>query len=267
MRPARWIRLLLLVCLSALVGAARPSTRPADAPVRLKVELPGERRRGLEQEVASYDAALGRDAKDASAYQRRGAARFRLGQVSEAVADFDKFLELRPDQKPHHWQRGIALYYAGRFGDAAKQFELHRSVNAEDVENATWHYLCVARAAVADGANLRDAVTKARGTLIPIKDDRRVPMMNVYALYGGKGTPQDVLAAAKAGAPGEEDLKERLFFAHLYIGLWYEAAGETEEAPKHINLAAGEFAQDHYMGDVARVHAAALAQAKDAKSR
>jgi lipoprotein NlpI len=258
--------LLLPVCLCASLGAAGPSTRPAVAPVRLKVELPGHRRRDLEQEIASYDATLRGDAKDASAYQRRGAARFRLGHVTEAVADFDKFLELRPEQKPHHWQRGIALYYAGRFDDAAKQFELHRSVNPQDVENATWHYLCVTRAAAAGGADLKDAVTKARKTLIPIREDRRVPMMNVYALYGGKGTPQDVLAAAKVGAPGEEELKERLFYAHLYLGLWHEAAGETEEARKHIKLAAGEFAQDHYMGDVARVHAAALAK-EGAKGR
>jgi lipoprotein NlpI len=216
------------------------------------------------EELARWNNAVRTDAADASAYQRRGLVAFRLGRISECVADFDKYLEQRPADAPHHWQRGIALYYAGRYEDGAKQFEAHRTVNPDDVENAAWHYLCVARAAVARGEDRKKAVEKARGLLIPIKGDRRVPMMNVHALYAGKGTPQDVLAAARAGEPGEEDLEDRLFYAHLYIGLWHEAAGQGEEARKHIALAAKEFAQDHYMGDVARVHAATL-KAEDGK--
>ena len=51
-----------------------------------------------------------------------------------------------PDEAPYLWQRGIALYYAGRYDDCRRQFESHRSVNPDDVENAAWHFLCVARA-------------------------------------------------------------------------------------------------------------------------
>jgi lipoprotein NlpI len=253
---------LLLACLVASLGANAPSTRPA---IRLDVELPSQRRRALERELARCDEGVRRDPTDAAAYQRRGLAAFRLGRITEGVADFDRYLERCPEDAPHHWQRGIALYYARRYEDGAKQFEAHRTVNPHDVENASWHYLCVARAAVAGGADAKKAVEKARGLLIPIKGDRRVPMMNVHALYAGKGTPQDVLAAARAGEPGEEELKDRLFYAHLYIGLWHEAAGQAEEARKHIDLAAKEYAQDHYMGDVARVHAAALTKVDGAR--
>ena len=41
--------------------------------------------------------------------------------------------------------------------------------------------------------------------------------------------------------------------AHLYIGLYYEAAGKAKLAREHIALAV-ENRVDHYMGDVARVH-------------
>ena len=68
------------------------------------------------------------------------------GKFKEAIADFDKFLELRPKLAPDHWRRGIALYYAGKFDEGRKQFDLHRTVNPEDVENSAWHYLCNARA-------------------------------------------------------------------------------------------------------------------------
>ena len=41
-------------------------------------------------------------------------------------ADFDTFLRLVPNQKPFHWQRGIALYYAGRFAEGKRQFDSGR---------------------------------------------------------------------------------------------------------------------------------------------
>src|SRR4051794_8538004 len=115
---------------------AGPATRPSPQPPDVT--------EALTESVRQYDRLLAADPRDAAAWQRRGIAHFRLGHVGQAVADFDHYLELAPEARPHHWQRGIALYYAGRYEDAAKQFELHRTVNPEDVENATWHFLCVA---------------------------------------------------------------------------------------------------------------------------
>lgn len=183
------------------------------------------------------------------AYQRRGEEFFRLGKFKESVADFDKVLELQPGQAPYHWQRGISLYYAGEFERGAKQFELHKTVNPDDVENAVWHYLCVARAS---------GIEKAKQGLIPIQGDARVPMMQVHALFAGKATPDDVMKAAEAGSPGAPERKQRLFYAHLYVGLFDEAAGQAAAAKEHILLAAEKYAEDDYMGDVARVHAALL---------
>jgi lipoprotein NlpI len=267
MSNAARFRLLLVLGLLIASGAVAPaaSAPPATGPVPVKLDP--QRERALLREIGECDKLLARDAGDAGGYQRRGVAQFRLGRILEAVADFDKYVELRPDDAPHHWQRGIALYYAGRYEDGAKQFELHRTVNPDDVENAAWHYLCVARAATGRGEDAKKAVEKARALLIPIKGDRRVPMMNVHALYAAKGTAEDVLAAANAGKPDPDELKDRLFYAHLYIGLWHEAAGQAAEAKKHIELAAGEYAQDHYMGDVARVHAAVLAKADAPRKR
>lgn len=193
-----------------------------------------------------------------AAYQRRGAAHFRAGHIEESIRDFDKFIELRPREEPYHWQRGLAYYYAGRFEDGRKQFELHQTVNRNDVENAVWHYACVAR---------EDGAEAAREKLIPITGDSRVPMAQVHALFAGKGTPESVLAAARAGEPNEAELENRLFYAHLYLGLYYEVAGETARAREHIELAAGKHAQTHYMGDVARVHAARLRDAETAKPK
>lgn len=186
------------------------------------------------------------------AYQHRGGVQFKLGHFNESIADFDKFLEKFSKQAPHHWQRGISCYYAGRYEDGRKQFESHQTVNSNDVENAVWHYLCVARSS---------GVEKARASLIKIKEDHRVPMMQIYALFGGKATPEEVLSAARAGDPPAAELNQRLFYANLYLGLYYEAEGNGKLAREHINRAAEIYRVNNYMGDVARVHAEVLKKA------
>jgi len=208
-----------------------------------------EETRDYARAVADYDAGLTLNTNAPIAYQRRGEAQFRLGHFKESIADFDKFIELMPAQAPQHWQRGIALYYAGRYDDGRKQFELHQTANPHDVENAVWHFLCTARAA---------GIEKARAALIPIEGDARVPMSQVHSLFAGRLKPEDVLAAAKAGDPPPSQLDNQLFYAHLYLGLYFEATGDARLAREHIFQAATQFKADHYMGDVARVHAQVL---------
>lgn len=208
-----------------------------------------DRLREFAKAVDDYTQIIALVPDSVLAYERRGEDQFRLGHFAESVADFDKVIELEPAREPYHWQRGISLYYAGEFRRGAKQFEDHKAVNPEDVENAVWHYLCVARTA---------GVEDARKKLIPIHRDGRVPMMQVYAMFGGQATADDVLRAAEAGAPNAAELRGRLFYAHLYIGLYEEAAGHLDAARKHIQLAANKFVEDGYMGDVARVHDAVL---------
>jgi len=165
---------------------------------------------------------------------------FLAGNIEKSSAGFDAFVALVPDSEPQLWQRGIVLYYAGRYDDCRKQFELHRTVNPNDVENAAWHFLCVARA---------DTTARARAALLPVGPDSRVPMEQVYGLLVGSHTTDDVLAAA-GGQPRAE------FYAHLYLGLHAEALGNQSEALEHIRIAAvDENARiGGYMHTVAKVH-------------
>lgn len=178
---------------------------------------------------------------DPSYWNRRGEDEFRAGNAAASVAAFDRVLALRPSVAPQHWQRGISLYYAGRFDDCRRQFELHRTVNPEDVENAVWHYLCVARL---------KGPAEARKGLIPIRDDERIPMMEVHALFKGDSTVEKVLAKARTANPPEPSL----FYGHLYAGLYLEAQGDAAGSLAHIKTAAQQYAAGHYMWDVARVH-------------
>jgi lipoprotein NlpI len=164
---------------------------------------------------------------------------FHGGRVADSVAGFDQVVKLAPASQPHLWQRGIALYYAGRYKDCRAQFEAHRTVNPNDVENAAWHFLCVARA---------ESAESARKALLPVGTDRRTPMREIYGMFRGDVTPEQVMPAA-----GTE--LEAQFYAHLYAGLYFEALGNAGRALEHIRAAAADrYAMGGYMHSVARVH-------------
>jgi lipoprotein NlpI len=88
--------------------------------------------------------------------------------------------------------------------------------------------------------------------------DWRAPLNQVHLLFAGKLKPDDVIAAAKVGNPGTNAQSHPLFFAHYYVGLYYEAAGESQLALEHIDQAITRRPRGEYMGDIAKVHAAWL---------
>ncbi|MEN3941637.1 hypothetical protein WJU23_10125 [Prosthecobacter sp. SYSU 5D2] len=174
---------------------------------------------------------------------REGVAAFYDARPKESVAAFDKLIELVPESKPQLWQRGLSLYYTDDYKGGREQFEVHQTVNTADVENAAWHFICVARA---------ENVEAARKVLIPIEGDSRIPMKEVHELFAGKGSPEAVLKAAESGEG--EDLRNHRCYAHLYLGLYFEALGEEAKAKDHMIKAAKDYSMDHYMGTCAQVH-------------
>ena len=188
--------------------------------------------------IADYTESIRLQPNAPMVYQQRGAENFRAGKIKESIADFEKFIGFDPRTAAQHWQLGISYYYAGRYADGARQFELHQTVNPQDVENAVWHFLCVAR---------KDGIEKARQGLIPITSDHRVPMKQVHALFAGKGQPEDVFKAA-----GQDE--SAVFYANLYLGLYYEAGGDVIKTREYIGKAAEKLDPGNYMTEVARVH-------------
>jgi lipoprotein NlpI len=165
---------------------------------------------------------------------------FRAGRIEQSLAGFDRVALLSPGDAPYLWQRGIAQYYAGKFRECRDMFISHRTVNPDDVENAAWHFLCVARA---------ESPEAARKQLLPVGPDARVPMREVYQMFQGRMTQAQVMKAAGSDASAQ-------FFARLYTGLYLEATGDAAGGRAQIEVAAEDrFARaGGYMHDVARVH-------------
>jgi lipoprotein NlpI len=202
------------------------------------------RQRRHKPAVSDFDRVIELAPRQAAAFDARGSERLALGAIDGAIADFDRAVALDPTRVPGHWKRGIAYYYAGRYDDGRRQFEGYQTVDSNDVENAVWRFLCMAR---------QDGVEQARRELLKIKHDRRVPMMEIYSLFAGKASADDVLAAARAGSPGDDELRHRLFYAELYLALYSEALADEAATRRHLQAAVDQKIS-HYMWDVAQMH-------------
>jgi lipoprotein NlpI len=178
----------------------------------------------------------------------RAIADFMNGRVRASADGFDLLAEMMPDELPRLWQRGVALYYEGRYKECAKQFAAHRAVNPTDAENVAWHFVCVARA---------ESPRKARDSVLSIVPDARVPMPELYDLLRGLTTPERLLQAALSTGKLEAE-----FDAHLYLGLYFDALGDTERTRIHITAAAADRFKDiaGFMHAAARVHLRQLQQ-------
>jgi len=178
----------------------------------------------LLQDGAEWRAILERS-KDPSA---RGDAHFKLGEFAKAVAEYEKMVEQDPSLEKSHWRRGIAYFYAGRYDKAAHQFEIYNTFDNVDRENGIWRYFSQFKA---------HGKEKAREGLLKYAKDDREPFPDVYQLFEGKKTPEQILTKIKDAQLGDEDREMRTFYAHLYIGLNFAVEGKPDDAKPHLRKA------------------------------
>lgn len=195
--------------------------------------------------VDDFSKAIKLDPDSTEAWQRRGEEHFKLAQFKESVADFERVIQLQPQRTPYHWQLGISYYYIGQHRKGMSLFKKHQTVNRNDVENAVWHYLCAVKV---------HGLEEAKKRLLTISKDPRTPMMEIYALFGGWGTEEQVLKQAHQGRTIGGVRARQIFYAHLYLGLYHEAQGNAGKAYNYIKKSAQQYKENGYMGQVSRVH-------------
>ena len=84
--------------------------------------------------------------------------------------------------------------------------------------------------------------------------DRRPTMMKTFELIEGKAKPADLVGLAEQSKLEAADKNEALFYAHLYVGLNYEAEGNGAKCKEHLTTAVEKHKIGHYMWDVGNVH-------------
>lgn len=202
--------------------------------------------------VTELTAQIATAPKSLEKYSQRGDAYFFLGEFEKALADYEQMVTLNPELAAGHWRRGIADFYAGKFKAAAEQFELYHSYDDVDRENGIWRYLSQFKA---------HGREKARQGLLKYKKDDRQPFPDVYQLFAGKLTPDEILKKIRDAQLDDEERQKRLFYAELYIGLNYDVEQEPRQALTHLRAAtaipwprAAGYGPN-YMWHVGRLHA------------
>ena len=131
--------------------------------------------------------------------------------------------------------------YLGRYDECAAQFASFHAVDPGDVEDAAWHFFCVARGS---------SIERARRELLQAGPDPRIMRAQVYDLLRGALSPKDFIDLAEASYPIAQ------FYAHLYVGLYLEALGDRDGSLSHVKIAADDRYRlfGGFMNVVAQVH-------------
>src|SRR6266702_3277971 len=123
-------RLLLLAVLALLVFASSSYAQHAQSArklVKQGIDLFGKN--DLVGAIADYDRAINIDPNDAEAYFKRGRAFLIVGNAKFAIADFDKSISLDDHNPLVYAERGFARQTQGDKSEAQKDFERGLKLN------------------------------------------------------------------------------------------------------------------------------------------
>jgi len=95
----------------------------------------------IEEAIASYDKALEVKPDKHEAWNNRGLALGNLGRIEEAIASYDKALEVKPDKHEAWDNRGYALSKLGRYQEALSSHDKALQLQPDYV-NAFYNKAC-----------------------------------------------------------------------------------------------------------------------------
>lgn len=208
-------------------------------------------REGWSTRLKEVSGKIAQEPRRLGLYSERGDLHFFLADFPKAVEDYDRMVELDPQQDASHWRRGIAYFYAGDFAKAAGQFERYHSFDQVDRENGIWRYLSQRKA---HGQKV------AREGLLKYEKDDREPFPDVYRLFAGTIEPAAILDRIEKASVDDAEREKRRFYAELYIGLNEAVEGRDAEARAHLAKAVANTwgpkagYGPHYMWQVGRLH-------------
>lgn len=158
----------------------------------------------------------------------RGDLHFFNGRFEEALVAYERMAELDPRLASSHWRRGLARYYAGKYDEAARQFEDCHGEDGTDRENGIWQYFAQWKA---------HGPEQARRTMLRYDRPDRPPFTELYAFFEGRMSGDELLADIEKADLPQDDKAGRLFYAHLYVGLDHSLSGHPDKALPHLRRA------------------------------
>ncbi|MEO0731213.1 MAG: tetratricopeptide repeat protein [Bacteroidota bacterium] len=234
---------------------------------RTTVQLFNKGRRLVSQEDKEQEAlkmmtrVVDRFARHAQAYERRGFINLRLGNVKDALYDYDKSLKINPSMPESHYGRGLA--YAGQenWEKAAMDFE---AVTKNSIPHQAIYWM--AQVALGDAyLKLSRPVDALRIFNMFSKRKQRIASLDRYdrrvnytygKLLAKTSRHNDAIGAFERAlestpdhkAPAENEIRYQL-------GLSLQAAGKIDRAVTELTQAAADIPAAQEALDAARVGA------------
>lgn len=177
------------------------------------------------------------------------------GNFDAAYEAFDSVLELDPTYNYAHLNRGIALYYGGRFKLAQDDLLAFYQDDPNDPFRSLWLYL-TEREINADQAkvSLKQRYDKA------VKDQWG---WNIVEFYLGDISEKTLMERLQADATDNTSLAEHLSETNFYLGKYYLSLGEKDNAEALFKLTVANNVHNFVEHRYALLELALLGQTQD----
>ena len=110
---------------------------------------------------------------------------FPTGKLVQSIHDFDSAVNIDPEVDAKMWQRGLSLFYLGRYSEAIEQFKKGVKADPNDTEEAIWHVVSLTRELISSGTVANEAFSIAQKQMLRVETDQRQILRHAYELFKG----------------------------------------------------------------------------------
>lgn len=214
-----------------------------------------------EEALAMMTRVVGRFARHAQAYERRGFVNYRLGNFKDALYDYNKSLNINPSMPEAHYGRGLLHARNEDWEPAAEDFD---AVTKNSIPHQALYWM--AQVALgdaflklgkpADALRVFNMFTKRKQRIASLDRYNRRVNNTFGQLLSKTGRHGDAVNAFEQALAAEPDAKapDESTIRYQY-GLALQAAGKTDLAIKQLELAAPDHPEAKKALEAARVGA------------
>jgi tetratricopeptide (TPR) repeat protein len=207
--------------------------------------------------VCSGSAFLGQDTSSESAASnfqalaKSATAAREAGKPADAIRDYERALEIRPDWQEGWWYLGTLQYDGNQYSEAASSFR--KLVQLAPANGSAWSFLGLSEFETRDYANALPHLEKAQA--LSTEDDQELARVSAYHLAlllirdGEFERASTLLGATFGQSKVSEQVKVALGLALLRVPLLPEEVDPSQDALLH---AAGEAASVLMQGDYSK---------------
>ncbi len=212
--------------ISAAKGKLSNTSRSAAEYLALSKAEAG--RRQYQEAVKTDTEALAAYPENADLLLERGHRELGLRQFAAAQKDLEHAVKVDPTKLDSHYHLGLALYFQGRFEEAALHFGHARDLAGTDdslIDCSNWLYVSLRRAGKQDEA--KEVLTRITPA-VHNTEPHLAFYLSLLRFYQGQRTEQQILPARPA--PGDSEAELSYNTVSYGLGNWHLYNGDKPAA-------------------------------------